>query len=219
MMASRRRRSASSTRWPHARPPVPRAAWSWCRRRRPRPEDHPMRSLLIRREPKPAELLLVPMIDIFTVLVTFLLMTAVFSRIAIMQIDLPSSVASKPEEPKFRLEVIVRQDGFELSDGKQAIATIPKVSGAYDVKALAEGVLAVKREHPTSEDASVLSEPKVPYDELVQAMDAIRSAELPAADPLVAGAVPAAPTGVAGSTAPQTVKVALFTNIALGDAP
>ena len=178
-----------------------------------------MRTLLIRREKKPAELLLVPMIDIFTVLVTFLLMTAVFSRIAIMQIDLPSSVSSKPEEPKFRLEVIVRQDGFELSDGKQAIATIPKVSDAYDLKSLTEGVLAVKREHPTSEDASVLSEPKVPYDELIQAMAAIRSAELPAADPLVAGAVPAAPTGAPGAAAPQTVKVALFTNIALGDAP
>jgi biopolymer transport protein ExbD len=179
-----------------------------------------MRSLLIRRERKPAELLLVPMIDIFTVLVTFLLMTAVFSRIAIMQIDLPSSVAAKPEEPRFRLEVIVRQDGYELSDGKQAIGTVPKVSGAYDLKALTESVLEVKREHPTSEDASVLSEPKVPYDELIQAMDAIRSAELPAADPLVAGAaLPGARTGAPGVAAPQTVKVALFTNIALGDAP
>ena len=179
-----------------------------------------MRYLMLPRERKPAELLLVPMIDIFTVLVTFLLMTAVFSRIAIMQIDLPSSVSAKPEEPKFRLEVIVRQDGFELSDGKQELGTIPKVSGAYDVKALAEGVLAVKREHPTSEDASVLSEPKVPYDELIQAMDAIRSAELPAADPLVAGAtVPSTQGGAPAAAAPQTVKVALFTNIALGDAP
>jgi len=179
-----------------------------------------MRSLLIRREKKPAELLLVPMIDIFTVLVTFLLMTAVFSRIAIMQIDLPSSVAPKPEQPKFRLEIIVRQDGFELSDGKQAIGTIPRVNGAYDLNALTASVLAVKREHPTSEDGSVLSEPKVPYDQRIQAMDAIRSAELPAADPLVAGAaVPGAAAGAAGGAAPQTVKVALFTNIALGDAP
>ena len=179
-----------------------------------------MRSLLIRREKKPAELLLVPMIDIFTVLVTFLLMTAVFSRIAIMQIDLPSSVAPKPEEPKFRLEVIVRQDGFELSDGKLAIGTVPKVSGAYDLKALTESVLAVKREHPTSEDASVLSEPKVPYDELVQVMDAIRSAELPTADLLAAQqTVTAVQAGTAGAAAPRTARVALFTNIALGDAP
>jgi biopolymer transport protein ExbD len=169
-----------------------------------------MRSLLMRRERKQAELLLVPMIDIFTVLVAFLLMTAVFSRIAIMEIDLPSSVASTPTEPKFRLEIIVRQDGFELSDGKQVIGTIPKVGGAYDLNALTEGALAVKREHPTSEDVSVLSEPKVPYDELVQVMDAIRSAELPATDALVVG------QSVSGA---QTVKVALFTNIALGDAP
>jgi len=179
-----------------------------------------MRTLLMRRQPKPGELLLVPMIDIFTVLVTFLLMTAVFSRIAVMQIDLPSSVSVKPAEPKFRLEVIVRQDGFELSDGKQAIGTIPKVSGAYDLNALSERALAVKHEHPTSEDASVLSEPKVPYDELIQAMDAIRSAELPAADALVAGAAALGARAIApGVGAPQTVTVALFTNIALGDAP
>ena len=179
-----------------------------------------MRSLLMRPERKPAELLLVPMIDIFTVLVAFLLMTAVFSRIAIMQIDLPSAAAPKPEEPKFRLEIIVRQDGFELSDGKREIGTIPKASGAYDLNALTERVLAVKREHPTSEDASVLSEPKVAYDELVQVMDAIRSTELPATDELVAGqAAPAGPAGATDVGAPQTVRVALFTNIALGDAP
>src|SRR5215472_12269704 len=141
-----------------ARRPGPRADWSWCNRRsrRRRPEGNPMRNLLMRRERKPAELLLVPMIDIFTVLVTFLLMTAVFSRIVVMQIDLPSSAAAPtPEEPKFRLEVIVRQDGYELSDSKDVIGTIPKVNGAYDLNALTERVLAVKREHPTSEDASV----------------------------------------------------------------
>jgi biopolymer transport protein ExbD len=175
-----------------------------------------MRYLMVPRERKQAELLLVPMIDIFTVLVTFLLMTAVFSRIAIMQIDLPSSAPAKPEEPKFRLEVIIRPDGFELSDGKQLLATIPKVNGAYDLNALSEHALAVKREHPTSDDASVLSDPKVSYDGLIQAMDAIRSVDLP----LAAGvAVPAARAGAAGGRAPQTAKVALFTNIALGDAP
>jgi biopolymer transport protein ExbD len=170
-----------------------------------------MRSLLVRRERKPAELLLVPMIDIFTVLVTFLLMTAVFSRITIMQIDLPSSAAGKPvEPPPFRLEVIIRKDGFELSDGKQAIGTIPKLNDAYDLSGLTARVLDVKREHPASEEVSVLSEPKVPYNELVQAMDAIRSTEVPATDALVAGQA---------AVGAQTVKVALFTNIALGDAP
>jgi biopolymer transport protein ExbD len=141
-----------------------------------------MRSLLMRRERKPAELLLVPMIDIFTVLVTFLLMTAVFSRIAIMQIDLPSSAAVRPEQPKFRLEVAVREDRIDLSDGKQELGTIPKAGGGYDLDALTTRVLALKREHPASEDASVLSEPRVPYDALVRWTRS--SIELPASDEL-----------------------------------
>ena len=66
---------------------------------------------------KPAELMLVPMIDIFTVLVTFLLMTAVFSRITTLELDLPSAAGGKVTEPAFRLEVIVRKDGFELTNG------------------------------------------------------------------------------------------------------
>src|SRR5687768_502504 len=91
-----------------------------------------------RRVQKPSELMLVPMIDIFTVLVTFLLMTAVFSRITIMQLDLPSTASGKPSEPTFRLEVIMRTDGLELSNGKELIATIPNVNGAYDLKALSD---------------------------------------------------------------------------------
>ena len=82
---------------------------------------------------KPAEMMLVPMIDIFTVLVTFLLMTAVFSRITILQLDLPSAdAAAPPSPPQFRLEVIVRENGFELTNGETLIAALPKVDGEYD---------------------------------------------------------------------------------------
>src|ERR1700754_4907306 len=95
-----------------------------------------MQSSYKTRMRKPVELLLVPMIDIFTVLVTFLLMTAVFSRITILQLDLPSANASSASTPPaFRLEVIVRQEGFELTNGSKLIATLPKVDGQYDFKA------------------------------------------------------------------------------------
>ena len=54
---------------------------------------------IARRMKKPAELLLVPMIDIFTVLVTFLLMTAVFSRTVILQMNLPAANTEFKEPP------------------------------------------------------------------------------------------------------------------------
>jgi len=152
----------------------------------------------------------VPMIDIFTVLVTFLLMTAVFSRITILQLDLPSSNASAADTPPaFRLEVIVRHEGFELTNGKTLIATIPKVGNEYDFKALTDMAVSLKREYPEAKDASVLLERRVQYDYLIQSMDAIRSTEViePAAAP------------TPGTVANVATKMELFTSIAVGEAP
>ena len=160
-----------------------------------------MRHRHAHRARKPAELLLVPMIDIFTVLVTFLLMTAVFSRIAIIELDLPSASGAQVTEPALRLEVILREEGFEVTNGRDRIAAVPKVQGQYDLKTLSDLALALKREHPEVDDASVLLEPEIEYDNLIQVMDAIRSTE------------------VTESSNPQPVKVALFEDIAVGDAP
>jgi biopolymer transport protein ExbD len=157
---------------------------------------------------KPAEVMLVPMIDIFVVLVTFLLMTAVFSRITILQLDLPSANdGGAAATPAFRLEVIVRESGFELTNGETLIAALPKVDGEYDWQTLSELALQLKRENPDVDDASVLLERQVKYDYLIQVMDAIRSVELP-----VDG-------GSAADSAVATKRTELFTNIAVGEAP
>src|SRR5215475_1803665 len=118
-----------------------------------------MRRRRQRRVRKPAELLLVPMIDIFTVLVTFLLMTAVFARITILNLDLPSSNSGKAADNDFRLEVIVRKEGLELTNGTNRIAAIPTVDGAYDLKALTDLAVKLKRDYPQTDNASVLLEP------------------------------------------------------------
>jgi len=180
-----------------------------------------MRRKYTRRLRKPTELLLVPMIDIFTVLVTFLLMTAVFSRITIIELDLPSSASGELSAPTFRLEVIVREEGLELTNGSALIAAIPIVNGEYDLKTLSELALALKRDYPDADDASVLLEPNIAYDALIQVMDAIRSAEVPAAaDPrLTDQEKPGPPADVPKADAPKPTRVALFTDIAVGDAP
>jgi biopolymer transport protein ExbD len=180
-----------------------------------------MRKKFTRRVRKPAELLLVPMIDIFTVLVTFLLMTAVFSRITIVELDLPSSASGGITEPAFRLEVIVRKEGFELTNGSALIATIPTVNGEYDLKTLSELALSLKRDYPDADNASVLLEPDIAYDHLIQVMDAIRSTEVATVtDPKVTDLEGAGPQPEAKETAdPKPTRVALFTDIAVGDAP
>ena len=155
-----------------------------------------------RRTSEPAELDMTTFLNLMVVLVPFLLITAVFSRITIVELSLPSSVGgSAPIEPGFRMEVIVRDGGLELGDGRSVIATIPKRGDQYDLETLSSLVMSLKRNHPDDNDASVLLEPNIEYDHLIQVMDAVRSAELPQVDDQ------------------ETTRVALFTDISIGDAP
>src|SRR5450631_3867064 len=89
---------------------------------------------LARHTRRPTELLIVPMIDIFTVLVTFLLMTAVFSRTVVLELDLPASQTEFREPPPgLILEVLVRKDMLQVADRNTGpLATFPNGPAGYD---------------------------------------------------------------------------------------
>jgi biopolymer transport protein ExbD len=59
------------------------------------------------------------------VLVPFLLITAVFSRVAIMELSLPTGAGSSSNKQQLTIEVIVRQQGLEIGNGKQVLARFP----------------------------------------------------------------------------------------------
>ena len=166
--------------------------------------------LMPRRKPpaKPAELMLVPMIDIFSVMITFLLMTAVFSRISIIQLDLPSAAAGAPTEPTFRLEVMVRKEGLELTNGQETIAVLPQENGAYPLQQLTLMAANLKGQHVDVDTASVLMAPDLQYDYLVHVMDAIRSTDKATAE---ANGFTATPD--------ERGRISMFPKIAVGDAP
>jgi biopolymer transport protein ExbD len=148
------------------------------------------------------ELEVTTFLNLMVVLVPFLLITAVFSRIAIVELTLPSSTGgASSEQPAFRVEVIVRQEGLEISNGSAVIAAIPNVEGEYDFATLAEYMMSLKRDYPDIEAASVLLERDIPYDYLIRVMDIARSAE------------------VASSNDDGLIRVALFPNISIGEAP
>lgn len=156
---------------------------------------------LQRHNRRPAELLLVPMIDIFTVLVTFLLMTAVFSRTVILELKLPPSNAQfVPPPPGLQLEVVVRRNALVVDDRNSGpLATFPNTSAGYDYDALSKYLQQVKARFPDKTDATVLLEPNIPYDVVVQVMDRTRVLEVNA--------------GL------NVVQYELFPDVSLGDAP
>jgi biopolymer transport protein ExbD len=123
---------------------------------------------------------LTPMMDVFTVLVVFLLITAVFTSITIMDLSVPTSAGGAAAvKPNFAIEVIVRKAGLEIANGRAVEAAIPKKDGKYDLQMLSELLLRLKDKYPEKEDATVLMEPKIEYDHLVQVMDTVRGTQAP----------------------------------------
>lgn len=148
-----------------------------------------------------AELNITAFMNLMVILVPFLLITAVFSRMAILELNLPGS-SSEPGEPPqaLQLEITVRTDAIEVG-GRSAgkLTRIEKVEEQHDYQALSDFLLRVKAQFPDQLDATILLEPEIPYDILVQVMDTVRVAEV------VQNA--------------DVVKAELFPDISIGDAP
>ena len=141
-------------------------------------------------------------LNLMVVLVPFLLITAVFSRVTVLELNLPtSSGSSAPTKIKLNIEVIVREKGLEIGNGRRVVARFPKVEDEYDFASLSAHLLEIKRNYPDKSDATVLMEPDIEYELLVHVMDAVRVAELAQGE-----------NGV-------FEKVALFPDISIGDAP
>lgn len=162
----------------------------------------------VRRLRKPAaHLEVTAFINVIVVLVPFLLSTAVFTRLSVMELTLPAQSSGAAEQLKvddLKLEIVMRPDTLDVGDRIGGlIQRIPSKDGAYDVAALSLLVQEIKLKYPATTTATVLAQPDTPYDQLVQVMDAVREA-------------PAAPQAKGQKAAPP---VALFPDISIGDAP
>jgi len=146
------------------------------------------------------ELNLVPMIDIFTVLVTFLLMTAVFHRTVILELNLPNAQNEDTPPPTLQLEILVRKATVQVADrGSGLLSEFPNRADGYDFAGLSEYLKRVKERFPEKLDATILLEPDISYDTLVQVMDTVRVVEQKEGE--------------------RTVMAELFPEISIGDAP
>jgi biopolymer transport protein ExbD len=124
-----------------------------------------------------AELNITAFMNLMVILVPFLLITAVFSRLAILELNLPGS-STEPVEPQdqvFQLEVIVRSDKIEVADRNQGLlGSYPNGVDGYDFDAVSEKLAQLKKRYPDKTDASILMEQEISYDTLVQIMDTVR---------------------------------------------
>ena len=146
---------------------------------------------------------IVSMIDVFAVLVFFLLLSASLAadRLNALGLDLPSPDQQQiQQQPQKVLTVVIRKDRLELADRNGAVTQIPNTAEGHDFKTLSADLATIKQARPGSEDITLLLESDVAYDVLVQTMDASRT--LPA-----------------GVTIGERRSRDMFPMISIGDAP
>lgn len=129
------------------------------------------------------QLNLVPFIDLLSVLISFLLMTAVWTQVAKIDVqqvpNLPDDSQPPPEdEEKLGLTVLIKDSGYSVTRKGAPEKQIAKKNDEYDVAALSEELKTVRAEHPENADVTVQSEDKVPYRELITVMDVCLEHEL-----------------------------------------
>ena len=150
---------------------------------------------------KDAELSITAFMNLMVILVPFLLITAVFSKISILELDLPSrSDVVKNKSKLLELEVVVRENSLRVQDRNRGVLkTIRNNKEGYDVVTLNDYLQALKTKHQDINNATILLEPDITYDVLVQIMDSVRLAEV-----MKEG---------------ELVRAELFPDISVGDAP
>lgn len=124
------------------------------------------------------ELMLTPFIDLFGVLVSFLLMTAVWNHLAILSTD-TAAVTSSDEPPpvssakKVMLSVTVLPDRIELAEDERG-TNIPHLSTAEVNKdRLIEILQDWKNKYPDRSDVVLNTENSVPYQHLIAVFDTL----------------------------------------------
>lgn len=155
------------------------------------------------RQQQVVDLDITAFMNLMVVLVPFLLMTAVFTHLSILELNLPTlgdSSQDKKDKETFELHVVIRDEALILSDNRGGIIkTIPKVTSGHNYQMLTSTLKQVKARFPDKTNATILSEQNTKYDDLVATMDAVRMYSA-----LVEG---------------QIVQAELFPDISIGDAP
>ena len=155
------------------------------------------------RHKEQEEMNITAFMNLMVVLVPFLLITAVFTHLSIIELHLPSlgdSSQNKKDKPEFNLQVTIRDNALVLSDTQGGlIRKIDKTGKTFDFKLLNATLQQVKARFPDKTNATILAEPNTEYNTLVQVMDAVRmySAVLDG----------------------KVVQAELFPDISIGDAP
>jgi biopolymer transport protein ExbD len=148
------------------------------------------------------ELNLVPIMNLFTALIPFLLLSAAFVQVKVINGSVPAIAdGSDPvnEEKAYDKRPVVvnvqvddkgyhgsaNGDDVDPSEPEAFKVTLERGSKGYDAIALTKHLAAIKQRHPKSDTIIIVPTEKLKYEEVVRVMDASREVpQRPGAPPV-----------------------------------
>lgn len=123
-----------------------------------------------------SEIPLVPFIDLLLCCIMFLLVTAVWNKLARLEMNQqqPSSQApldAPPPEERIRLFLQIKNTGYVLAATDGTSISVDKVGDDYDIAGLREKLRERRQQEPNRRDLNVAPEDGVLYSDVVAAMD------------------------------------------------
>lgn len=125
------------------------------------------------------ELNITAFMNLMVILVPFLLITAVFSRMTVLDLTLPSldAAASQKTDEVFYLQLTVRKDQYYFQDGRTGLPLklIKYTEDNANWAAFDAFIRRVKGKFPDSQNVSLLLDKDVNYRTMISVMDHVRS--------------------------------------------
>ncbi|MFQ5754330.1 MAG: ExbD/TolR family protein, partial [bacterium] len=125
-----------------------------------------------------------PVMNIFLILIPFLLLTAVFVKIAVIEFSLPSTEnrarSQQTQQTKAVVTILaINEKGFDLKTQGLKLSFINKKQQNFDFQTLVQKLREVKRQHQESEDIIIAPQASIKYDTIIKVMDRCRENGFP----------------------------------------
>jgi biopolymer transport protein ExbD len=138
-----------------------------------------------RKKSREEDINLLNIMDMFLIMIIFLLQTGAFLKLAIIELVLPSlskgqsQVQTQQQENLVLIVLAIRENGFQLKSLGFKFDPILKSNNQYNYAILVEQLKVIKQQHPQAEDIIIAPESKVKYSTIITVMDRCRETGFP----------------------------------------
>jgi biopolymer transport protein ExbD len=131
------------------------------------------------------ELNLAPIIDCFTVLITYLLVSASFISLSVFEVGVSANGEASPEqvqssETPMNMEILLtgtKEVSLKLTGGAEKLdllIPVASVNGNWDLDGLNTQIQQAKAKYPALQDTSLSAESAVRYKEVIKVIESVK---------------------------------------------